>query len=393
MSVITPLLSEKEKARYLEAARLGGRWLVNNQNAPGQTWGGVRHSADEGRFIYEYFPATGDCRGMGVWGQALAVCGLYALAKVPNPDGADFRAAAELGTGYLLSLQFLDSRRPKGYGGFREQTPQQAWSYPRDGATGCFALAQLYRETGKAEFLERANLFCEWYRRHGSNAAGWPHDYFDFETGEGSCKIPGDWQTGGSLAYYYTAQAAKDRHWLEEGFRPAMEQLLTIGDPTDAGYHPHLWHGECRITTGNGDFSNVALVAAYLAFEDERYLKLLRRRLDLLLGMQDADGSLPNYGSTFVFALDALDFLELVKARRLPDKTERLVDGLLRAARFGLTLQETGLRDRRAYGGIYGQSSFGVSPDRVHQRDTNYGMHLYLRLAGHEAPVVSAFGW
>lgn len=393
MSVITPLLTEKEKACFLEAARLGGLWYVNNQNVPGRPWGGVDGSADTGRFLYEYFPATGQCRGMGVWGQALAVSGLAALAKAPNPDGIDFKAAADLGAGYMLSLQFLDSRRPKAFGGFREQTPQTTWSYPRDAATGCFTLAQLYRETGKAEYLERANLFCAWFRRHGSNAAGWPHDFFDFETGEGNCKIPGDWQTGGCLAYYYTARAAKDRQWIEEGFRPAMEQLLTIGDPTDAGYHPHLWHGECRMTTGNGDFSNVALVAAFLAFEDERYLKLLRRRLDVLLAMQDADGSLPNYGSTFIFALEALDFLDLAKLKGLPDKTDRLTDGLLRAARFGLSIQETTLRDRRAYGGIYGQSSFGVSRTRIHHRDTSYGMHLYLRLAGYDAPVLSSLGW
>ena len=393
MSVITPLLTEKEKARFLEAARLGGLWYVHNQNAPGRPWGGVDGSADTGRFIYEYFPATGQCRGMGVWGQALAVCGLYALAKAPGPDGVDVKAAAELGAGYLLSLQMLDSRRPAAFGGFREQTPQTTWSYPRDAATGCYALAQLHRETGKADYLERANLFCEWYRRHGSSAAGWPHDYFDFETGEGSCKIPGDWQTGGSLAYYYTAQAAKDRHWLEEGFRPAMEQLLTIGDPTDAGYHPHLWHGECRITTGNGDFSNVALVAAYLAFEDERYLALARERVKWMASMQDADGSFPNSGGTFVTALTLLDFIELAAERGLKDDVGSLSAAVLRAARFGLGLQCGEHRDLKAYGGFFGQSNYGVGRDRIHNRSTTYAMHLYLRLAGCQAPCLSSGGW
>jgi hypothetical protein len=330
---------------------------------------------------------------MGVWGQALAISSLYAMARVPCPDGNKFKEVAELATKYLLSLQFLDSRSPKGYGGFREQTPMTTMSYPRDGATGCFTLAQLAVDTGDKEFLDRANLFCEWYRRHGSNEAGWPYDYFDFDTGDATCEIPGDWQTGGSLAYYYTAKAAKDNRWIEEGFRPAMEQLLTIGDPEGAEYKPHLWHGEYRITTGNGDFCNIALIAAFLEFQDERYLDLLRRKIDYLLKMQDADGSMPNYGSTFVFAIDVLDYLELIKLKGLDADTGRLTEALRRAVDFSLTLQETELRDRRAYGGFYGQTSFGVSRERIHHRDTSYAMHLYLRLAGYQAPVLSAFGW
>lgn len=393
MSVITAALSEKEKARFLETARLGGLWLLHNQNAPGQAWGGVDASADTGRFIYEYYPTTGQCRAMGVWGQALAVCGLSALARVPQPDGVDFQAVADRAAGYLLSLQFLDSRQPHAVGAFREQTPQTTWCYPRDAATGCFALAALYRQTGQTDYLERANLFCQWYRRFGSDSAGWPFNHFDFRTAQGTPEVPGDWQAGGSLAYYYTARAANEPRWLEEGFRPVMEQLLTIGDPTDGGYHPHEWHGQCRLTTGNGDFSNIALVAAFRAFADERYLALLRRRLDLLLSLQDADGSLPNYGSTFVFALEGLDFLELAADAGLPDETDRLAEAVLRAARFGLTLQETTLRDVRAYGGFYGQSSFGVSRERIHHRDTNYAIALYLRLAGFDAPCLSAVGW
>jgi hypothetical protein len=393
VTAISSMFTDKEKARFGESAFLAGLWYAHNQNTAAAPWGGVGQSADAGRFLYEYFPATGRCRGAGVWSQALGACGLLALAKAPHPDGPDFREAAELAAGYLLSLQFLDSRSPRAYGAFREHSPQTAWSYPRDGATGCFGLAMLFRETGRPEYLERANLFCEWFRRHGSDAAGWPHDFFDFAKGEGRCQVPGDWQAGGALAYYYTARAARDRRWLEEGFRPVLEKLLALGDPEGAPFEPHKWHGDGRMTTGNDDFANVALVGGFLAFQDERYLELLRRRLAWMVGLQDEDGSFPNYGSTFVGALDLLDFVELAGLKGLPDKTEGAVESLRRAARFGLSLQETALRDRRAYGGIYGQSSYGSIRDRIHNRDTAYGLHLFLRLAGHEAPCLSALGW
>ena len=40
-----------------------------------------------------------------------------------------------------------------------------------------------------------------------------------------------------------------------------------------------------------------------------------------------------------------------------------------------------------------GQSSFGVGRDRIHNRSTSYAIHLWLRLAGHAAPCLSALGW
>jgi len=397
MSAIESCLTEKEKARFLESAYLAGLWYVNGQNTQENPWGGVRVSADTGRLLYEYWPMTGVCSGAGVWSQALGMCGLFALAKTPFPEGGGvkFGASAELAAGYLCSLQFLDSRFPKAYGGMREATPlaMHKMSYCRDGATGGFGLAALYRETKKAEYLERANLFCDWYRHYGSDAGGWPFCEFDFSTCEAKHYVLGDWQAGGSLAYYYTAMASGDNRWLDEGFRPVMERLLEIGNPDGAEYKPWQWHGDNRMTTGNDDFANVALAGAFRAFQDERYLALLRKRLAWVLPMQDADGSFPNYGSTFVCALELLEFLELVKDYGLPDKTDRTVEALLRAARYGLTLQETALPDRRAYGGIYGQSSFGSIRCRIHSRDTAYALHLFLRLAGFEAPCLSARGW
>lgn len=415
MSIPTDGLTPKEKARFLEAARVAALWFFNNQNAPGQAWGGVDESADTGRFLYEYFPATGKCRGTGVWSQGLATCLLESVSAVIGIEGErTFATAAELGAGYLMSLQNLDARNPGNFGGFREHNPQDKWSYPRDAATGAFCLAAMHKMTGDDEYLERARLFCGWYSGPGSNDETWPWDFYDFAKNEGACEVPGDWQAGGALCYYYTAKgggatfgrvrkepsapcnAADDGgadDWIEEGFRPVMRKLLEIGDPTEVDGTEHQWHGESRITVGNDDFATVVLMAAFLEFEDEAYLELARKRVRWMMSLQDEDGSFPNSGGTFVTALTLLEFCELVEKNGLPDDTGEIAASLLKAARFGLTLQNRDTRDRRAYGGFWGQSSYGVGRDRIHNRSTNYAGHLYLRLAGHAAPCLSVVNW
>jgi hypothetical protein len=393
MSIVTESLSARDRARFLEAARVAGLWYRHNQNAPGQPWGGVDQSADLGRYLYEYFPATGQCRGTGVWSQAIASVALLYLDEAFKDSELGFREAAERGIGYLKSLQYLDSRNAKAYGGFREHNPQTVWSYPRDGATGCFGLAVWARETGDADALERADLFCKWYSSHGSAGDVWPDCEYRFDTGEGEPKVRGDWQAGGGLCYYYTARAAKDEKWIEKGFRPMMEILAQIGDPSDVDGVESGWHGQSRITVGNDDFATVALLAAFLTFDDEKFLDVARKRVSYYLSLQAEDGSFPNYGGTFVTALTLLDFAQLATERQLPDDMGPVIDALLKAAYFGLSLQCTEHRDRRAYGGLWGQSSFGVGRDRIHNRSTTYATHLWLRLAGHRAPCLSALGW
>jgi hypothetical protein len=394
MSSVTDMLTAKERARFGEAARVAGLWFLHNQNAPGQRWGGVGQSADTGRFLYEYFPATGQCRGAGVWSQGLAACVLQSLSKTPLNEGSKVLAdAAELGAGYLMSLQHLDSRNAKGYGGFHEHTPQTTWSYPRDGATGAFCLAVMHKMTGVEEYLERAKLFCEWYSGAGSDDEVWPHDFYDFEKNEGSCKVRGDWQAGGALCYYYAAKTAGDDDWIKRGYEPVMKILLKIGDPTDVDGDENKWHGQSRITVGNDDFATVALMAAFQEFGDEAYLDLARKRVAWMSSLQDEDGSFPNGGGTFVTALTLLDFIELVETKGLPDDVGPATEALLKAARFGLTLQNHDTRDVRAYGGMWGQSTYGVSRDRIHNRSTSYGAHLYLRLAGYDAPCLTSIGW
>ena len=61
---------------------------------------------------------------------------------------------------------------------------------------------------------------------------------------------------------------------------------------------------------------------------------------------------------------------------------------IIKSAAVGMEQQETGTTDLRAYGGFYGQSSYGVSRERIHHRSTGYSMIMNLRLvAGGERLV------
>jgi hypothetical protein len=54
----------KQAMRYETAARLSAFWFINNQCTERRPWSGIHDSADNGRYIYEYYVVDGWCRGM-----------------------------------------------------------------------------------------------------------------------------------------------------------------------------------------------------------------------------------------------------------------------------------------------------------------------------------------
>ncbi|MFQ6048401.1 MAG: hypothetical protein ACE5K7_03445, partial [Phycisphaerae bacterium] len=394
-------LDPKQKARYAEAARLSAYWFLRSQNTPQQPWGGVHNSADEGRFIYEYYPVSGYCRGMGVWGQAVGILSLLALRDSGlrmSIEGTSVERAclsgALLAARYLMSLQILDGRDQRKFGAFREHTPQSSFSFPRDAATGCFGLLALHRLTHRQEYLEPVRLFCNWYRRYGSDERGWPVVTFPFQTcqprDQHHCGI---WQAGGGLVYYYLAELTGEKRWLEEGLQPIAERALEMFDRqaelADGGEMAAA-HG----LHGNDDFATLTMLAAYRSLGDQKYLQRFGRNINTLLANQHPDGSFRNYAGCFVAGLTMLDALQL--GSQLPDFVDRsaVADALRRLADFGLTNQELHNRDRRAYGGMYGQSPYHAGKERIHQRSTGYASVLYSRLvADKPLPYFSALNW
>jgi len=387
-------LSDDEKARFLEAARLCAYWLVNGQNTPERPWGPyvAEDSADLGRFMAKNHPARDYRRPASVWLTGVYLAGLVDLLDAPVLDKALYRRAIELGARYLKSLQCFDVRWPKAIGGFHEVVPGGAYSAPRDAATGAFGLIALYRHTGEEDYLDRAVRFAEWYATHGSDADGYPWDDYDLETGEGTSRRRGDWQAGGALIYYQLWRLTGDDRWQTalEVVCDRVEQICADAPRTDTAYD---FHGSCTVSVGNDDFATTTLFAGHQALGKQSYLDLAASRIRAELARQAPNGAFPGYGGTFVTALELIEALDLHAAGvpLLPPK--EIAGPLLRAARFGLTLQDTTSPDRYTLGGVGGQSNYGTSTDTLQGRDTAYALQLWLRLAGYRAATYTVLGW
>ncbi|MCG3180534.1 MAG: hypothetical protein BIFFINMI_02896 [Phycisphaerae bacterium] len=399
----------KLRERIMESARLAGQWYLNNQNTEEHPWGGMHESADEGRFMYEYFKHTGWCRGMGVWGQALAIMGLMSLSKASG--SSKMRDAAILAGEYLKSLQIINPSNAACHGGFREHTPQTQWSFPRDAATGGMGLCCLYKETGNEEYLERARAFAEWYHRYGSDEGGWPWNFFSFKTGRGGMtqegaeiageetdkdkkRVKGDWQAGGGLVYWQLYKLTGEKKWLEY-FRQLIDPLIELYERNaDRKINLGGFHGDTEITYGNDDFAIIALICAYRQWREAGWLKTLRHHMARLWSVADEDGSYPSFAGTFVCNNNNLEYYRLCQAEKIDENLAALWERIMKTVRFGLTLQERESDDLRAYGGFYGQSSYGVSRDRIHHRSTGYSLVLHLKLATRlQVPWYSSWGW
>jgi hypothetical protein len=388
-------LADHEKAEFLEAARLCGYWLVNGQNTPERPWGDywIPDSADRGRFLEKCCPSRERNKPAGVWLTGIYLSGLCDLKEAPILDTGLYEHATGEGARFLKSLQCFDLRWPNAAGGFHEVYPGHDYSAPRDAATGAMGLIALYLETEDEEYLDRAVRFAEWYSTHGSDADGYPWDDFSLTEGTGSSRLRGDWQAGGALVYYQLWKLTGDERWKEalRKVLDVLEQVIADDPGTDTAYD---FHGSCIISVGNDDFANTVLFAGYRAFGEKRYLETAAKRLRVEMDRQAPGGAFPGYGGTFVAALELLEALDLgaeCGVDILPE--EQAVESLLRAARFGLTLQEKESYDRFMLGGVFGQSNYAHARDVVHGRDTGYALQLWLRLAGHRASIYTVLGW
>jgi len=390
----------KQLCHYENAARYTAFWFINNQCKPDKPWGDVFSSADTGRYIYEYYPVSGFARGMGVWGQTVgmeaalacveAVSGLVVEAK--NIRRHCYESAVRAAR-YMMTLQILDRRNERYFGAFREGTPQTLFSYPRDAATGGFGLLAMYRLTGVQEYLDRAVMFGDWYRRYGSDDSGWPHVTVRFDTGEvRDAHEKGVWQAGGGLVYHYLYEMTGDRVWLEEGLKPIADQVVPMFASAEAEGVGNLagLHG----MGGNDDFASLTVLAAWMHFKDRKYLERFAANMNGLMANQHPDGSFRNYAGTFMAGIEMLD------AWQIRDQLDGLVDvdrlrqAIIKAADIGLTCQEIDDKRVRSFGGMYGQSFYGTGRDRIHQRSTGYASALYSRLVcPHPLPYWSAQNW
>ncbi|MFA7157889.1 MAG: hypothetical protein WC299_01200 [Kiritimatiellia bacterium] len=376
-------MTPKQREQALEFCRLAADWYLNNQNNERRPWGGIGNSADQGRFLYQYTPVTGECRGNGVWGQGVGIMGLLALAKRLDWAGEPHRTSAFAAAKYLMSLQILDARDERLFGALREGTPQTPWIFPRDGATGAMAFCQLYRETKEEEYLYRARIFADWFIRVAMGKKAWPCWTYHFDKLEADRRDPALWQAGAGLMFYYLHRLTGEKRYLREGLQPIMETYKKIYDKSEEEY-----------ATRTDDFAAIAALGACLLKDDRKLLECVRRRVKSTLASQDADGSCPGLAAEYIAGLTWHNFCQFVRSRKLKDRLAPCEQGIARAAAFAPTIQERDPRDIRAYGGLYGQSTFGVSRGIIHHRTTGYALIFMLRTeSGTGVTAYNIFGW
>jgi hypothetical protein len=384
-------LSRKEKASYLDSAVLAGSWYLNNQNTAENPWGGIHDSADLGRFIYEYFPARKWARGNVVWGQAVGIMGLLSLHARTGQN--NYLQSAKMAGEYLKTLQILDNRKPANFGAMREHSPQDNWSFPRDAATGGMGLAALYMVTGDKEYLQRARLLCDWFIDHGMGSEKWPHWTYYFDRSKQPEKRRAYFQVGAGLMFYYVHRLTGEKRYINNG-------LLPLCRPAAADYHIKPWTrvGHERYDypwSAFDDFCSIALLAAYRLTGETLFLKAVLRHADWLLTDQASDGSFSSFSAgTYIAALTLLELCRIIESEGLDIDTEPYYQAIHKAARFGQTLQEKDPGDIRSYGGLYGQTEFGLNRDRIHHRVTGYSVIFNVRYEGEvKVPYYSTYGW
>ncbi len=402
------MFSKAQKQRFLEVSRQACRWYMNNQNSDAKPWGGMRDSSDKGRFVYEYYPATGLGRGAGIWAQAL---GIMALGSTNIGSGFDwFRMhSIELAAEYMSRLQIVRPDKPSVHGGFSEHIPGQKASYPRDAATGGMGMCVLHHITKKPEYIEKAVSFANWYRDYGS-VDGWPCVSYDLENGKGTSAnlepgqesnatkfIMGDWQAGGGLAYYYLAKITGEQKYIDDYLLPLMDKLAALYEANPFETAEEGFHGEVPISFGNDDFALVALLSAYVSTKNKKYYDIVKERVgDFKKFWDEETGRFPSFGGTFVSGITMKVLLDVEEAFGLGTKAgkDELLSMINKTARGGVDLQAFDYNTVRVHGGFWGQSEFGVSRDRIHHRSTGYATVFYNMLGSNKIiPYYHVLGW
>lgn len=406
------MFSKAQKQRFQEVARQASRWYFNNQNCDSKPWGGMRDSSDKGRFVYEYYPASGLGRGAGVWAQALGIMALGSANIGEGKSGFDWWKrikSIEMAADYMSRLQINRPDKLSIHGGFSEHVPGETDSYPRDAATGGIGMCVLNHITKKDEYLQRAIDFANWYRDYGSEN-GWPYISYDLKDGKGTNMniepgqesratefIKGDWQAGGGLTYYYLAKLTGEQKYIDDYLVPLMDKLVDLYHANPFEKAEYGFHGEVPVSFGNDDFALVTLLGAYAATKNKKYYTAAKDRIDDFKKFWDEDtGRFPSYGGTFVSGITMKVLLDVEEAYGLGTSSSKaeLQSMIQKTALGGVELQAFDYNTERIHGGFWGQSEYGVSRDRIHHRSTGYATVFY-SMVGYDTliPYYHVLGW
>lgn len=251
-------------------ALLGATWFVNTQIVSRSP----AHDANHGRVLYNrHLPTGQEARGLS-WSQGRAIMCLLGAWELSGGRQIFLDSAVRCGDYLRYALQVLDARDARIFGSFREEVPTTRFCYPRDGIEAAFGLLMLYLATGMPDYLERCELFADWYIRYVMDPKDhWPRGTVDFDDpGRDPYRLK-FFQAGGAPFFWHLYQVTNNRRYLNAGLRPLADGLLdrfldfesgAILSPTSDPHHSIARNG--RTIAINDDGAALALTCAHAAF-------------------------------------------------------------------------------------------------------------------------------
>ena len=299
------------RERGLASARRLANWLVACQRPDDQ--------GDPASGTYFWCnEASGNAYYANNWNLAFAVMGL--LAAEHEFGGGVYREAAFRFARFLKSLQIFSPFLPRHYGAFREVTPQTSWCYVRDALSVAWAMLVLYQETGDEEYLQRAKLWYEWFRKEGLNEWGWPKWGVEFEPFFGSVgkrifnEMNGCFH-GGSLNFFYQLHKVTGNPEYVGDFYRRMVDILVTQIQQEDGFFRSVVAATGKVPEndpqnglhrGNDDLSTLGLAGAYRLTGDSRCLSAIERFFTAVFARQGADGGVEASVAANAVILNAL---------------------------------------------------------------------------------------
>jgi uncharacterized protein YyaL (SSP411 family) len=330
----------------------------------------------------------------GNWCCSIGLMSLLAMYRVGSDER--YLQSAIRAANYLKTLQIVDPSH-RHYGAFREHTPQTQWCFPRDTITTAWAMLCLHKVTGEKEWLRRSELLTNWYIKRARYTTGFAKGWIRWRVRLEGPPLPevrmlGNFQAGAGVFLYNLHRATGKKRYLTQALVPLMSFYVDRFRREDGSFFggydlaKRSWHESDYGHRHNDDFAGLALLAAYKATRQKRFLSAAQAWAEFLLGAMTADGGFDDIRKTSAAAMSAIFLHELNKIA--PRRS--YIPAMRKLGRFLIDWQSE-LPNVKAYGGVYGEDD---RKDYVSTRVTAYAIGAWLKLAGKADDLVySVRGW
>lgn len=381
-----------------QRAFMAADWFVNTQV--------VHHEpcldANHGRIFYNYYlPKRSGPRGLS-WSHGRAIMCLLGAWELSKGKKEYLDAAVRCGLYLRYGLQIMDARNPLSFGAFREEVPVSRFAYPRDAIEAAFGLLMLYMATNEKDYLERCEIFANWFLTQVIDPeTKWARGAIFFDEPERRAHNMKFFQAGGAPFFWHLYQITGNKKYLNRGLKPMADGLIKhFIDPETGAMISASNDAHHTITNAKGinlaindDGASVALTCAHAAFGSNsrvRYMESAIRYADWMV--EQSPQPSPLWAAPGVHAVTLLEIGEITGNK----KYKAAAAGIMERHVANQIVDASKLDRHGAFRGEDENVKWyvpGAKPrDFITTRSTAYGCFALLRLAGISGPFYSALG-